>query len=524
MSSITSTITSTARTSVTAVDRVLGRVTMSMLVAITLSAIAVLALALSIAGVLFFSPLAWILSLVVALLSVTAATWIASLVVRRTPHPPSAIITGLLLFLIFTPSVDPGALGGLALAGVIAGASKYLFAVRGRHLFNPAAIGALVVGIVQSLVPGAPFLFATWWVATPPLLPLVAIGALIVLWRTSKLTVGVAFVVLAGAIVVVRMLTVGMDAGAAIAIAFGSLPIVFFAGFMLSEPLTLPPRRWQQLVEVVIVAALVSIPFSIGPLFSSPELALVIGNLVAFAFGQRRAIRLTLEDRRELAPGIWTLGFRPAAPVRFAPGQYIELDVPVRSPDSRGWRRVFSIASAPGDALVRVAFSTPKDGPVSAAKQTLIAVPLGTVLSASMVGGDFVLPARLDDPVLLVSGGIGVTPFVSQVLAAPQRDTVLVMATTVSGRPPFADELEAAGVRVVLFSPEPPSPLPANWTLGGSAAPSAVPTAELIAASVPDLAKRRVFISGSPAMVSSLGRALSAAGAGRIHRDVFSGY
>mgnify|MGYP003450680567 CR=1 FL=1 len=115
------------------------------------------------------------------------------------------------------------------------------------------------------------------------------------------------------------------------------------------------------------------------------------------------------------------------------------------------------------------------------------------------------------------------TPFVSQLLAAPGRDAVLVMATTVSGRPPFADELEAAGVRVVLFSPEPPSPLPAGWVLGGSGVPSAVPTAELIAAAVPDLAKRRVFISGSPAMVSSLGRALSAAARG-IHRDVFSGY
>ena len=512
-----SSIITTARTTV---DRVLGRVSMYALVVGILTAIALLALVLSLTGVLFFDPLAWLVSLAVALLSTTAATWIGGLVVRRTPHPPSAIISGLLLFLIFTPSLELGPLVGLAIAGAVAGVSKYVIAVRGRHLLNPAAAGALVVGILQSVIPGAPFFFATWWVATPTLLPLVAIGALIVLARTSKLTIGLGFVVLAAVIVTIRMVSGGLDVGGAILIALGSLPIVFFAGFMLSEPLTLPPRRWQQLLEVVIVAVLFGIPFSLGPLFSSPELAPVGGNLLAFAFSQRRALRLALEERRELAPGTWLLGFRPSAPVRFAPGQYVELDAPVRTPDARGWRRIFSVASAPDDELLRVAFTVPRDRRVSAAKTSLLAAPVGTVVSATGIGGDFVLPTKLDDPVLLVAGGIGITPFISQVLAAPARDAVLVVATGVSGRPPFADELEASGVRVVLFSPEAPSTLPAGWVVGGTGFPSA----ELITAAVPDLAKRRVFLSGPPAMVTSLGRALAAAGARRIHRDVFSGY
>lgn len=516
MSAVTSAVT-TVRT---AIDRLLGRLSMYALVVAILTAIALLALVLSFAGVLFFDPLAWLVSLAVALLSTAAATWIGGLIVRRTPHPPSAVISGLLLFLIFTPSLEIGPLAGLAIAGAVAGASKYVVAVRGRHLLNPAAAGALVVGILQSVIPGAPFLFATWWVATPPLLPLVAIGALIVLARTSKLTIGLAFVVVAGAIVTIRAVAGGLPVGDALAIALGSLPIVFFAGFMLSEPLTLPPRRWQQLVEVVIVAALFGIPFSLGPIFSSPELALVVGNLLAFALGQRRAVRLALEERRELVPGTWTLGFRPTAPVRFAPGQYLELDAPVRTPDARGWRRIFSIASAPADPLVRVAFTVPRDGRVSAAKTALLSAPLGTVVTATGVGGDFVLPTRLNEPVLLVSGGIGVTPFIAQLLDAPAREAVLVLATGVPGRPPFADELEAAGTRVVLFSPEPPSPLPAGWIVGGTG----FPTAELIADAVPDLAQRRAYLSGPPAMVGSLGRALAAAGARRIHRDVFSGY
>ena len=38
-----------------------------------------------------------------------------------------------------------------------------------------------------------------------------------------------------------------------------------------------PPRRWQQLVVATVVALLFTIPFNIGPLYSSPLLALLVG-------------------------------------------------------------------------------------------------------------------------------------------------------------------------------------------------------------------------------------------------------
>lgn len=503
-------------------DHALGRLTMSALVIVSLGAIAVLALGLSIAGVLAIDPLAWLGSLVVAIAATTATSWIAARLVRVRAHLPSSIITGLILFLLFTPSLQPGGLAAIAVAGAVAGVSKVVIAPRGRHVVNPAAVGALVVGILQSVIPGAPLAYASWWVATPPLLPLVALGAVAVLWRTSTLAVGGAFVLLAAAIVTVRMVAGGLDVGAAIALALGSLPIVFFAGFMLSEPLTLPPRRWQRLVEVVVVAALFGIPFSIGPVFSSPELALVVGNVVAALFARRRAIRLRLEERREPAAGTWELAFRPDRPLRFVPGQWIELDVPLERWDRRGSRRVFSIVSAPGDELVRVAFAVPT-GRVSALKTALLRAEPGVALTATGVGGDFVLPARPTAPVLLVAGGIGITPFVSQLRAGSgrgeRRDAVLVLATSTEGLPAFTDELVDSGTPVVLFAPTAPAVLPAGWTYAGPGRPDA----QRIAAAVPDLRRRAVFLSGPPAMVAELGSALRAAGARRIHRDTFAG-
>lgn len=511
-----------------AVDRLVGRVTMTLLIIGALAAIALLALVLSAAGVLYFSPVEWLLSLIVALAATIGASWLAALLVRATPHLPSSVITALLLFLIFTPSAQTGSIAAIAIAGAAAGASKFLIAPLGRHLLNPAAFGALLVGVLQSVIPDAPLAYASWWVATPPLLPLVALGAIAVLWRTSTLGIGVAFTALTAAVVITRMTLSGLELGAAAALALGSLPIVFFAGFMLSEPLTLPRRRWQRLLEVVVVAVAFGIPFQLGPVFSSPELALVIGNLLAFGFAlagrTHGSIRLRLESRRELAPGTWELAFLPVRPVRFEPGQAIELSVPVRRGDARGSRRVFSIASAPHEELVRIAFTVPQTGRVSALKSALLDLEPGASLRATGVSGDFVLPARAATPVLLVAGGIGITPFVSQLRAAAARglghDAVLVVATSTTGRPVYADELAATEVPVVLFAPAAPASLPDGWTYAGAGRPDA----DRIGNAVPDLRSRVAYVSGPPAMVSGLGAALRRAGVRRLRRDVFSGY
>ena len=116
---------------------------------------------------------------------------------------------------------------------------------------------------------------------------------------------------------------------------------------MLTEPLTLPPRRWQQLVLAAVVGMLFAVPFNFGFVANSPELALLVGNLLAFLAGQRGGVRLLFRLPRRLTPSDDGIRLRAARPVRFVPGQYMELDLPHAKPDGRGRRRVFSLTSRP---------------------------------------------------------------------------------------------------------------------------------------------------------------------------------
>ncbi len=117
---------------------------------------------------------------------------------------------------------------------------------------------------------------------------------------------------------------------------------------MLTEPLTLPPRRWQQLALAAVVGVLFAMPFNFGFVANSPELALLAGNLLAFLAGQRGSVRLLFSHSRRLTPTTTEFVFEPRRPVRHEPGQYMELDLPHAKPDGKGRRRVFSLTSSPG--------------------------------------------------------------------------------------------------------------------------------------------------------------------------------
>ncbi|MCS5732148.1 FAD-dependent oxidoreductase [Herbiconiux daphne] len=499
------------------IDTVLGRVTMYRLMVLVLGAIALVALVASSLGQLFYTPLQLVLSLIVALVATMVSSWVLALAFRTRAHLESSAITGILVFFVFMPTADAGALLLLALSGVVASASKFVLAVRGRHISNPVAVAAVVMTITTLNL-------SAWWVANPVLLPFVAVGALIVLYRTRKIAVGLTFVVLATAIVTVRLVLVGQPLLDSLWLALGSFPIVFLAGFMLSEPLTLPPRRRQQLAVAAVVAVLFSIPYSFGPVYASPEIALVVGNAVAFAFGQRRGIRLRFVGRRALTPTTAAFDFEPVKPVRFRAGQYLELTVPHRRVDSRGSRRMFSIASSPDDeALVSVGVKLSQ--PSSSFKQALVDLAPGATVRSTWVGGDFLLPADPGVPLVLAAGGIGITPFVSQ-LAERARgigrpvDVVLVYAVSSAEELAYAPELVAAGIRVLVVAPTEPVDLPRGWEYLGAGRV----TAAALGAAIGDLEGRRAYVSGPPGFVDHVSTEFRRAGVRRVHRDFFSGY
>lgn len=507
---------------------VIGRFAMYRLVLLALIVLFAVALAASLFEAVAPTPLELLAAAAVLGAACTVTDVIGHRLLRRSWRPESTLITAMILVFVLRPTLDPAGLAGLALAGAVASASKYLLVWRGRHLFNPVAVGATVLTVVSVWMPelGA----SSWWIGTPALaVPVVVLGVL-VLARTEKLRLGALFLVIAVATAFVRSSVqyqqagLAMDPGTLFWQILWSSPFLFLGAFMLSEPLTLPPRRWQQLVVAAVVGVLAGWPILIGEVTLGQERALLIGNLVAFAFTLRRGVRLTLLDRRALTPTVRELTFRAEHGIRFVPGQYLELDVPHSRPDARGTRREFSIVSAPEELpLVSIALrESSGDQRTSSYKRALADAGEGAVFAATGVWGDFVLPSRASAPVLLVAAGIGVTPFVSHLrhvrLSGVERDIVLVYVASRADELAFREEIEASGVPVVVVTRDRPGDLPSHWQWAGGARLDA----ESLARVVPDLGARHAYVSGPPALVADLAPALGKARS--LTTDAFAGY
>lgn len=521
------------------IDRLLGRVTMYRLVTLALLGLAAVSVVYAATGVLepvIFSP-GWMLFTAAVLVGACVLSNLAlAQLFRRPAHSESAVITALLLWFLHWPASDLTGLAWLLLPAVAAMVSKYVVAWQGRHLFNPAAAGVVVGVVVQHLLDRTE-VFTTWWIASEPMLGWVAVATLLVWRRTNRFGLGLTFVVLGMAGLVVGLHAFGSSPVDAARSALVSYPLLFAAGFMLTEPLTLAPRRWQQLLAAAVAALL----FVWGPLTyavfgqtpelwiftGTQEIALLAANLVGFAFRVRGGSRLTLvASRRE--GDLLICDFDPGSPVGFTPGQYAELQVNHPHPDARGSRRTLSIASVPGSAQLRFAVRMPAEP--STFKRALAALPVGSPARITSIGGDFVLPDP-DTPLLLVAGGIGITPFLAQVDQLRERDVVLVYghpaANPAASNPTasiptasiaFAEEL--SDLRVLLVVPGPtPADLPATW----SHLDSAVIEPAAIESVVDDLESRVAMVSGSPAMVHAVAGGLRGRAAA-VHTDLFSGY
>jgi ferredoxin-NADP reductase len=508
-------------------DAWLGKYTMYRLILLVLAALAAYSVVLDALGWLTFGIPEMVVHLALCLGLTYASNRVLAAVFHVRPHSESSLITGLLLYFLFWPSFAPMDMAGVALACVLASASKYALAWRGRHVFNPAAAGAFVTGLTGLNI-------ATWWAATPAMLWLLVPGIVLVLHRTRKFLMAAVFLVVAAAVVTSELLQAGTTPGDALWQAVAQRPLLFFVGFMLTEPLTLPPRRWQQLGLAAVVGVVFAVPYNVGFFANSPELALLVGNLLAFVLGQRGALRLTFTGSRTLTPSTTEFGFNPSRPVRYLPGQFMELDLPHDKSDGKGRRRVFSLTSAPGSATVTFGVRTAE--PLSAAKKALLALEPGDPVTATSVGGDFVLPRDPRTPVLLIAAGIGVTPYLAHLAAGAgrDRDVVLLLLARNAAEIAYARELEGCGARMVARLADgsiPPSFIAdaGNLADAGAAGPGGVASpprldGTSLRALVPDIAERTVYVSGAPSSVASLRRAAREAGARRVRVDSFAGY
>jgi ferredoxin-NADP reductase len=294
---------------------------------------------------------------------------------------------------------------------------------------------------------------------------------------------------------------------------------------MLTEPSTTPPTRRLRMVYGALTGVMAGLVFTVGPIYNTPHLSLVIGNLFSFAVSLKRRLRLTFQSSRQVAAGVYDLTFTPDQPLQFRPGQYLEWTLPHRKPDSRGNRRYFTIASSPTEQAVSLGVRI-DPGYSSSYKQALLKLKPGDTLFAASLSGDFTLPEEQSGRLVFIAGGIGITPFRSMIRymldSRQHRDiTLFYTAQTADG---FAywelfNQAVSAGVKPVYVITGPNAP--EGWHgLTGFIKPGDIKN------HVPEHQSATYYISGPDAMVRSYKRLLRHLGipASRIKTDYFPGY
>ena len=501
------------------IDRLLNRVTMYRLVLYVLAGLALIAAIFGTFGILPYNPLSLIFSITILI----AVSWLTNKIFadafKTQTNIESTYITALILALIITP-VAPRDLIGISFliwAAIWATASKYIFAVSKKHLFNPAAFAVVLTAftINQS---------ATWWIGgNLPMMAFVIVGGLLVVRKIQRGDLMVAF--FAAAIVSILTGTPSGNPFSTLEKAVLHAPLFFFAFVMLTEPLTTPPTRGRRIFYGAFVGILFAPWVHVGPVYSTPELALLVGNVLAYFLSPKSKHVLKLEKVEEVGAGMYDFVFTKPH-LKFQPGQYLEWTLGHGNTDSRGNRRYFTIASSPSEPNIRLGVKF-YEKPSSFKKRMLEMTP-GDEIMAGQLAGDFTLPRDETKKLVFIAGGIGITPFRSMVKYLSDHDekrTITLLYSNrntdeIAYRDVFNEAARTIGIKTIYAITGAGETLPEENGHRGHI------DGALIHHEVPDYHGRMFYISGTHAMVSAMETMLHKLGVSRkqIKTDFFPGF
>jgi ferredoxin-NADP reductase len=243
---------------------------------------------------------------------------------------------------------------------------------------------------------------------------------------------------------------------------------------------------------------------------------LLAGNIFSYIVSPKYKLVLKLKEKRKIANDTYDFVFEPNRKMPFHPGQYLEWTLGHKSPDLRGNRRYFTIASSPTEEHIRLGVKFYPKG--STFKKKLLEIERGTSLIAGQLAGDFIMPHDKNKKLVFMAGGIGITPFRSMIKYLldinERRDIVLIYSnyseTDIAYQEILKEAQEKLDLKIV-------------HVLTNNSGPT---TAELIKREVPDHHERHFYISGSQSMVTAFDRMLRSLGVHetKIRKDFFPGF
>jgi ferredoxin-NADP reductase len=496
------------------IDKFLNNITMYRLMVYGLLAIIGVAFVLSAINVLGYPILSLFGSLCTLLIVGYISHWILVRVFASAPSTESWLITTLILFLILGPAQNFSEYSVLALGVMLTMTSKYILTFSKHHIFNPIAIALVILGLLGSTQ-------VLWWVGGASMMPAVAIVGFLVVRKVRRYDMVMPFLAIAIAVYLARAGISTASLGGVVL----SGPLIFFATIMLTEPQTSPHTHRLRIWFAVIVGLLFSVPFALPPLYSTPELALVIGNVFAFIVGSKKLLQLKLQYCSMLGEGVYEFSFLPDHQLHFESGQYLEWTLPHKHTDSRGNRRFFTIASSPTEQDIKLAVRIdPKHS--SSFKRALLIMRPGDTIWASQLSGDFTLPTDSSKRLVFIAGGIGITPFRSMVqklvdIEQKRPMTLYYMSNSPTGFSYGEMFNQALHIGLSAYFVITGKVVPQGWT-----GKTGFLTEDIIKNEVPDYKEAIFFLSGPNAMVAGYKKMLYKAGVPRKHikTDYFPGF
>ena len=388
------------------IDTFLNKITMYKVVLYYLIILWLIAVVFSFFGLLPYTPIAMAISLGIIVVVAWGANALFAYVFEVPANVESIYITAFILALIVTPAQSATEYIFLGWAAIIAMASKYIFAIKHKHIFNPAAFAVAVTALT---INGT----ASWWVGTLVMTPFVLVGGLLIVRKIVRTDLTLAFFCVVLATILSFSVFGGGDVWSTLTRALFESPLLFFTFIMITEPLTTPPSWMLQILYGSLVGFLFAPQIHIGSFYFTPEIALLVGNIFSYVVSPKSRLTLKLKAANQLTPDTGEFVFQPDRPLKFRPGQYLEWTLGHKKPDSRGNRRYFTIASSPTESELRLGVKFYPNA--SSYKTSLADMKIGDRVIASQLSGDFVMPRNKKKKLVFIAGGIGVTPFRSMI-------------------------------------------------------------------------------------------------------------
>lgn len=489
------------------IDDFLNNITMYRLILYDLIALLIVALILSFFSLIPYSPVTVIFSSSIILAVSLFTNEIFSKIYKAPVNHESVYITALILILIVSPIKSTSDFLFLIWVSIWAMASKYIFVINRKHIFNPVAISVVITSIFIDKS-------ASWWIGNIYMFPFVLISGLLIVRKIQRFDLVTAFI-----------LTTLIASFSNLSHILFHSPLLFFALFMLTEPLTTPPNKNLRILYGILTGFLFLPKTHIGNVYSTPELALVIGNIFSYLIGPKEKLFLKLKEKIKIAEGLYDFSFIVGRKISFIPGQYMEWTLPHEKIDSRGNRRYFTIASSPTEDHLKLGIKIYNNG--SSFKRALMNLDNETEIVGAQLSGDFTLPIDKKQKLVFIAGGIGITPFRSMIkylVDNNQHRIITLFYSNKSGKEiMYSDVFEKArelGINTVYTLTDKDN-LPLNWK-----GYSGRITSKLIKTEVPDFMERRYYLSGPHNMVKEFQRILEEIGVpkNKIKVDYFPGF